>query len=241
MLPTNHMLVQARINDKGPFRLIFDLGAPITLLNNRVSEAAGVVKPNAPRSILFGMRGEAEVSKLQVGDLTTEKLPVIVFDHPVLNALEEVTGKRIDGLMGFTFFARYKTTIDYHAHEMTFEPIDYQVRDLLKELPDRLMGPKVASRRVLAPSGIWGLRPGAPIAGLDSTGVPILKVLDGSPASRAGLIAGDLLVTVDGRWITSIADVYDAAAKVAPGSEVAIVVSRDGKEVTLSITPSDGA
>ena len=27
MLPTNHMLVEARINDKGPYHLIFDLGA----------------------------------------------------------------------------------------------------------------------------------------------------------------------------------------------------------------------
>ncbi len=27
MSPTNHMLVEARINDKGPYHLIFDLGA----------------------------------------------------------------------------------------------------------------------------------------------------------------------------------------------------------------------
>ena len=40
---------------------------------------------------------------------------------------------------------------------MTFEPIEYQVRDLLKELPDRLMGPKVARQRVLAPLGLWGV------------------------------------------------------------------------------------
>ena len=171
MLPTNHMLVEARINDKGPYRLIFDLGAPVTLLNNRVSEAAGVVKPSAPRSFLFGMRGEAEVNKLKVGELTAEKLPVIVLDHPVLKALEDMTDRRIDGIMGFTFFARYKTTIDYHSHQMTFEPIDYQIRDLLKELPDRLMGPKVARHRVLAPSGIWGLRLGGePLGGLDLTG-----------------------------------------------------------------------
>ena len=65
MLVTNHMLVEARINDKGPFRLIFDLGAPITLLNNRASEAAGVIKPGAPRSFLFGMRGEAVVNRLK--------------------------------------------------------------------------------------------------------------------------------------------------------------------------------
>ena len=166
MLPTNHMLVEARINDKGPYHLIFDLGAPVTLLSNRASEATGVVKASAPRSFLFGMRGEAEVDKLQVGELTATKLPVIVLDHPVLKALEDMTGRQLDGLMGFTFFARYKTTIDYHAHEMTFEPIEYQVRDLLKELPDRLMGPKVARQRVLAPLGLWGLRLGEPTGGL---------------------------------------------------------------------------
>ena len=78
---------------------------------------------------------------------------MIVLDHPVLKALEGMTGRRIDGLIGFTFFARYKTTIDYHAQQMTFEAIDYEVRDLLKELPDRLLGPKVAHQRVLVPAG----------------------------------------------------------------------------------------
>jgi len=241
MLSTNHMLVQARINDKGPYHLIFDLGAPITLLSNRVSEASGVVKPNAPRSFLFGMRGEAEVGKLQVGELTATKLPVIVLDHPVLKALEEVTGRRIDGLMGFTFFARYKTTIDYHAHHMTFEPIDYQIRDLLKELPDRLLGPKVAHHRVLAPSGVWGLRLGEPIGGLDSRGVPIVKVHDDSPAGRAGLKPGDVLITVDDRWTTSIADVYHAAVEVEPGRGATVMIHRNGKEMTLRVTPVDGA
>ena len=219
MLVTNHMLVEARINDKGPFRLIFDLGAPITLLNNRASEAAGVIKPDAPRSFLFGMRGEAVVNRLKVGELTAEKLPVIILDHPVLKALEDVTGRPVDGIMGFTFFARFKTTIDYHAHEMTFEPIAFQVRDLMKELPDRLMGPKVAERRVLAPAGLWGLRLGEPTGGLDTHGVPIVTILDGSPASVAGLRSGDVLCTIDDRWITSIADVYQAAAKVTAGPQ----------------------
>jgi hypothetical protein len=241
MLTTNHMLVQARINGKGPYRLIFDLGAPITLLSNRVSEASGVVKPDAPRSFLFGMRGEAEVEKLQIGELTAAKLPVIVLDHPVLKALEAVTGRHIDGLMGFTFFARYKTTIDYHSHQMTFEPIDYQIRDLLKELPDRLFGQKVTHHRVLVPLGVWGLRLGEPAGGLDSRGVPIVKVYEGSPADRAGLKSGDVLITIDGRWTTSIADVYHAAAAVEPDHGVAIVIHRADKEMTVHVTPADGA
>ena len=158
MLPSNHMMVQATINGKGPYRLIFDLGAPITLLSNQVSEASGVVKADAPRSFLFSMRGEAEVAKLQVGDLTATKLPVIVFDHPALKILGEVLGHPVDGIIGFTFFARYRTTIDYQANQMTFEPIDFPIRDLLRELPNRLAGPKTIRRRVLAPGGFWGLR-----------------------------------------------------------------------------------
>jgi S1-C subfamily serine protease len=142
--------------------------------------------------------------------------------------------------MGFTFFARFKTTIDYHAREMTFEPITYQVRDLLKALPDRLMGPKVAQRHVVAPSGLWGLRLGEIVEGLDTQGAAIQKVLEGSPASQAGLKEGDVLCSIDGRWITSIADVYHAAAKVTLGRDVTIVIRRDGKELTLSIKPADG-
>ena len=44
MLPTNHMLVEARINDKGPYHLIFDLGA-VTLLSNRVARQRGLSRP----------------------------------------------------------------------------------------------------------------------------------------------------------------------------------------------------
>jgi S1-C subfamily serine protease len=143
--------------------------------------------------------------------------------------------------MGFTFFARYKTTIDYHAHKMTFEPIEYRMRDLLKELPDRLIGPKVARQRVLAPLGIWGFRLGTPIGDLSSPGMPIIEVHRGSAAAKAGLKPGDVLITVNGRWTTSIADVFHAAADVKPGHETTVVIQRDGKEQTVMLRPMDGA
>ncbi len=241
MLPTNHMLVTAKINGKGPYRLIFDLGAPITLLSNRASEAAGVVEADAPRAFLFGMRGEAEIAKLEAGGLTAAKLPVIVFDHPILSALGEMLGRRIDGIMGFTLFARYKTTIDYQTRQMTFVPVDYEVRDLLKDLPDRMLGPKVARERVLSPSGVWGIRLGHPTGGLDAPGVPVAAVNDDSPARRGGLEPGDVITTLDGRWTASIADVFAAAADAEPGQPAEVVILRDGKEMTLSVTPADGA
>lgn len=241
MLPTNHMLVEAKINGKGPYRLIFDLGAPITLLSNRASEASGVVKEDAPRAFLFGMRGEAEIDKLEAGGLVAEKLPVIVFDHPVLTALGDALGRRIDGIIGFTLFARYRTTIDYQTRQMTFEPVDYRVRDLLKELPDKMLGPKVARERVLSPLGVWGIRLGRPTGGLDDPGVPVAAVVEGSPAQKGGVKPGDIITTLDGRWTASIADVFAAAADAEPGRAAEVVILRDGKEMTLSVTPAEGA
>jgi hypothetical protein len=240
MLPSNHMLVRAMINGKGPYRLIFDLGAPITLLSNQVSEATGVVKADNHRSFLFSMRGEAEVAKLQVGNLTVEKLPVIVFDHPALKVLSQTFGRSIDGIIGFTFFARYRTTIDYQVNEMTFEPVAFQIRDLLKELPDRLAGPKTPRRRVLGARGLWGLELSSPREEMNPRGVLIRHVFPGSAAAASGLKPGDVITSLDGRWTVSIIDVYKAAAEVEPGIDVPIIILRDQKEYVLNVHPTDG-
>jgi membrane-associated protease RseP (regulator of RpoE activity) len=240
MLPTNHMLVRAKINGKGPYELIFDVGAPITLLTNKAALASGTIKADAPRSFLFSIRGESQVETLEVGDLKTEDLPVIVLDHPLLKAMGDMIDRPLDGIIGYTFFARYRTTIDYRARTMSFEPVNARVRNLMKDLPERLAAPRVARERVLAPGGLLGLSVGDPANGLDSPGVPVRSVLPGSPAAAAGLKPGDVLTTLDGRWTASITDAYAAAAGLSPGREAAAVVLRDGKELTLTVRPAEG-
>jgi S1-C subfamily serine protease len=76
---------------------------------------------------------------------------------------------------------------------------------------------------------------------LTSMGVPIAVVYSNSPASHAGLKPGDLLTAIDGRWTTSIADVFAAAAKAEPGRATSVVIQRDGKEQTVTVQPADGA
>ena len=237
MLASNHMVVRAKING-GAVPLDLRPGAPITLLSNQASEASGVVK-GAPESFLFSMRGEAEVGQASGRRPTATKLPVIVLDHPLSRSWADVLGAPLDGIIGFTFFARYKTTIDYQSNEMTFEPVDFQIRDLLRELPDRLAGPKTAAAGCW-PRGSLGLTVGQPTGGIKSPGVPIVAVLPGSPAARAGLKPGDVLTTLDDRWTTSVADAYAAAADVQPGREVRVVILRHGKEQTLTVRPADG-
>ena len=238
LVASNHMVVQAKINGKGPFRLVFDLGAPVTLLGNRAAEDSGTVDKDAPKSFLMGMRGEGEIKTLQIGDLEARDLPVIVLDHPTLKALGGFLGRPLDGIMGFTFFARYRTTIDYQAKTMSFAPVDFKVRNLIKDLPDRLAGPRVARERILAPAGLWGITLGEPSA--DGSGVRVGAVHPGSAAEAGGLRAGDLITTLDGRWTTTPADVYAATSGVPAGRDAEVVVVRDGGEVRLTVRPVGG-
>ena len=238
LVASNHMVVRAKVNGEGPYRLVFDLGAPITLLSNKAGEGSGVIAKDAPKSFLMGMRGEGQIKKLEIGDLTAGDIPVVVLDHPTLKALGGFLGKPLDGIMGFTFFARYRTTIDYQAKVMTFEPVDFRVGNLMQDLANRLAGPKVARRKVLAPAGLWGLTLGESVD--DGAGVAIKSVRPATPAARAELRPGDVLTTLDGRWTSTVADAYAAASAVEGPGPVEVTVRREGKEATVKVTPAVG-
>src|SRR5262245_47446070 len=62
MLDSGHMAVQVKVNGKGPYRLIFDTGAPISLVNNKLAKDSGLSKGMAKGGFsLFGGIGEAKI------------------------------------------------------------------------------------------------------------------------------------------------------------------------------------
>ncbi|HDD53044.1 MAG TPA: RIP metalloprotease RseP [Thermosulfidibacter takaii] len=72
-------------------------------------------------------------------------------------------------------------------------------------------------------------------------GVPILKpvvgqVVAGSPAERAGLKAGDFIVSIEGKKIESWGDLA-AVVQKNPGKPLKVVVKREGEQVTLTVVP----
>ncbi|MGH9442749.1 MAG: RIP metalloprotease RseP [Thermoanaerobaculia bacterium] len=68
------------------------------------------------------------------------------------------------------------------------------------------------------------------------------RVLPGSPASAAGFLPGDVILSVAGEPVESVPEVLDAVGRHSPGPEI-FVVSRRGNPVTLPVSPrkeSDG-
>ena len=74
-------------------------------------------------------------------------------------------------------------------------------------------------------------------------GVLIRSVLKGTPAEKAGLKAGDVMVKVDDSKVTSPRDVTAAirSARSANKNTLPILVMREKKEVPLSVTLEDDA
>ena len=62
-------------------------------------------------------------------------------------------------------------------------------------------------------------------------------VEDDSPAAAAGLKAGDLVVGIGGFTVAGVGDFYRARFELPVDAPVEIKVLRDGREITLAVTP----
>jgi len=72
-----------------------------------------------------------------------------------------------------------------------------------------------------------------PEYGVDSEGVPLAGVTENSPAARAGLRRGDVIIEFAKRKIRDIEDLTDALGGHKPGDEIEIVVKRTGEPLTF--------
>jgi hypothetical protein len=242
VLRSKHLAVKVRINGKGPYRLIFDTGAPFILINMKTAHDCGLIKK--PRKSLFSFfnsAGPVKIKNLDVGGVKLTDTHAAVMDHPTVELMSKALG-RIDGLIGYPFFARYRMTIDYQAKTLVLTPSGFPVNDA--DADPTLLSRKVLEGRpdtpaVLAPAAHWGFVP-TKERDEEADGVTIKEVLAGSAAAAGGLRAGDRLLTLDGRWTDSIADTFFAAQHVKPGTAAKFVIRRAGKEVTLTVTPRSG-
>jgi serine protease Do len=72
-------------------------------------------------------------------------------------------------------------------------------------------------------------------------GILVSQVMEDSPAEKSGLQQGDVILTLGGEKITSVANFRNKIAMTRPGTKVKLLVLRDGhkKKITATIGAMD--
>jgi S1-C subfamily serine protease len=73
----------------------------------------------------------------------------------------------------------------------------------------------------------------------NETGLLVLSVEPGSPASRTGLLAGDMIVDFDGQVIAGIDDLHRQLTGARAGVRSPLTIVRHAEKLTLEIVPEE--
>ena len=130
----------------------------------------------------------------------------VTVNRPV--ALIPERGPPVDGNIGGGILRHFDVAFDYAHDRIWFRRLD--------------AAPDVYDR-----SGLWVNR--------GAGGIAIVDVLPESPAARAELAVGDVILTVDGADVSSLADLRDRL-KQAPGTMVRLTIARDGAVRPIALT-----
>jgi len=71
--------------------------------------------------------------------------------------------------------------------------------------------------------------------GIKQEGILVAQVAEDSPAEKAGLQQGDIIIAYRGRKVKSVGEFRNHIALTAPGSQAELTVLRDGKRKTLAV------
>ena len=132
---------------------------------------------------------------------------------------------------------RVAVTVERDGREETFNVV-------LGEMPQKLhvnlerVGALVEYAENRALVGVESQAVGEQLAryfGVDS-GILIARVIEGTPAEKAALEAGDIVLALDDHPITREQDLHQALAKNEPGDQVSLSVSRRGSKMQIMVT-----
>lgn len=230
---TNHLMVRAKINGKGPFNLIVDTGAPAVFITKGVANKAKLEADEKHFTTFDSFELE--------GGLKVDKVRARVEDLVQIDGMNSMglAGVELHGVVGYQVLARFKIEYDLTRDKLVFEPLTFAPPALVplggKGNTDiQSMGPLV---KMMA--AFLGLKPNFETVPRGFTGieyeetggkVTVKSVLPGSPAEKAGLKAGDVITGVKTASIDSGKDLSKALAKAGVGTKWRFYVARGGKE-----------
>jgi hypothetical protein len=242
-----HILVRAKINNKGPFNFILDTGAPALFVATSVCDKLGIKEDRKGWGTFerFEIEGGLVLTKAQ-GRIETP------FQLEGMNGLG-LAGAELHGIIGYNILSQYRMEIDFTKDKMVWTKLDWMpkapkglggkgagqggleifgsIMKLMGSFLGRKADPDVTTRAFL------GLE-----LGEDGEDAVVKSVLPGGPAAEAGLKAGDHFVKFKGRSVYGLDGLLRFTNKAVVGEPIKVIVKRGktGEEIELTIKPGEG-
>jgi hypothetical protein len=242
---TQHVLVRAKINGKGPFNFIVDTGAPLLYVSIPVAKKLGITPEK---------KGLTNLERFEIeGGIVHTKFPCLIdtpFQLEGMNAMG-MPGAELHGIIGYTLLAHYKMEFDFTRDKMTWVRLDFKPPEPvslgmkggapggLDAIGGFMKGLAILTGKKPTPEPLPRGFLGIELAEKDGT-VSITTVLEKSPAFAAGLQAGDLIRVVQGKETNSAAEVLKQVATVTAGQSVRLTVQRGGESKEVTVTTGEG-
>lgn len=160
----------------------------------------------------------------------------------------DATSFYLKGIPTISFFTGVHN--DYHTYNDDIEFINFEGMQrivkfsslLIKEVmkPDQLVTyQEVKVNRQKSSKGAASVTLGTipAYAGSDEPGVQVQGVRPGGPAEKAGLVANDIIIGLNGKEVNNIYDFMNILGGLKPDVETDIVVKRSGEQITKKIIP----
>ncbi len=117
------ILVEAKVNDKGPFNFAVDTGASVTVISNQTAKRMSISGNPSTSKKGHGCFGEIDTSlvtveSVKVGDTEVKDIQVALMD---LSTISKACGMDLEGIIGHSFMKDYRVIIDYPRQEISFE------------------------------------------------------------------------------------------------------------------------
>jgi serine protease DegQ len=241
---TQHVLVRAKINGKGPFNFILDTGAPALFVATSVGKQLGLEPDRSGWATFttFEIEGGV-VLKDAKGRIETP------FQLEGMNGFG-LAGAPLHGMIGYNILAQFRLEFDFTKDKMAWTELDFRpgvprglggrggagaldaLGTVMKFLGG-LVGKKAEPE--------WAFRGFLGIEFADKEGgVEITAVLSESPAERAGLKVGDRIQDLQGEEVRSCADMTRLASALTPGKQAKVKTIRGKETKEFNVKISEG-
>lgn len=220
--------------------------------------------PTVPSAKIVAMINADMVGRLRERQLlvdatsTSDEWPSLVKAAATGLRLQVTLGTEGYGASDHANFAAAKVPVaflftgshaDYHLPTDTADKVNTEGISVISVLAARLarsVADKPSRLAFVEPPGdphrgVRGLNVSlgtVPDYAFEGEGVRLAGVRPDSPASRAGLVAGDVLVLIGAREITRIQSYMAALRELEPGRETSLEIKRGAQRLTVKILPA---